>query len=66
MDHSISRRLFDAIMTSLFSLSSICSFYGVWVVEDLLLGDVGRSTEDPVRGRNGAISYVMQQLNPLK
>ena len=58
MDESVTRRLFDAFMTSLFSLSSICSFYGVWVVQDLLLEDVGRETDDPVRGTNGAISYV--------
>ena len=58
MNDSLLRRLFDSFMTSVFSLSSNCSFYGVWVVQDLLLEDIGRETDDPVRGRNGAISYV--------
>ena len=59
MEHSFPRRLLDGILTSVFSLSSISAFYGIWVVEDLILDDVGRPTDDPIRGRNGAISYVI-------
>ena len=62
MEHSFPRRLLDGILTSVFSLSSISAFYGIWVVEDLILDDVGRPTDDPIRGRNGAISYVITKF----
>ncbi len=58
MDDTFRRRFLDALVTSVLSLLSISSFYGLWVLEDLILGDVGRETDDPVRGLNGGKSYV--------
>ena len=57
-DDGIMNRLWDTFLTSVISCLAVCSFYGLWVVQDLMLGDVGRDLDDPVRGINGAISYV--------
>jgi len=58
MNDTFQHRFLDSLATSVLSFLSISSFYGLWVLEDLILGDVGRETDDPVRGINGGISYV--------
>jgi hypothetical protein len=37
MEDGMLRRLLDNLLTTIYSLSSICSFYGVWVLQVSIL-----------------------------